>query len=230
VDHDAVTAFREQYRRQHIGKRYSGLAHLSFTSGACLAAMAFSASRLHGVTPPEWLAVPLTFLFANVAEHAGHRGAMHHPRRGLGLVFERHTRQHHRFFTPERMQFDGVRDYKAVLFPPVLLMFFIVCFALPVGLPLALLTSANTGWLFALTAIGYFLNYEWLHFSYHTPPDSRLARLPGMAALRRHHTYHHDQSLMTHYNFNITYPIADRLFGTLYHPPAAPRTASPSRG
>jgi hypothetical protein len=227
---DTVTEFRDHYRRHHIGKSYSGIAHLSFTSGACLAAMAFCISRLHAVSAWEWLTVPLTFLFANLAEHAGHRVPMHHPRRGLRLVFERHTRQHHRFFTPERMQFDGVRDYKAVLFPPVLLLFFIICFAVPVGLPLALLTSANVGWLFALTAVGYFLNYEWLHFSYHTPPDSWVARLPGIAALRRHHTRHHDQALMSHYNFNISYPIADRLFGTLYRPPAQDAQAAPSRG
>ena len=103
----------------------------------------------------------------------------------------------------------------------LLLLFFIVCFALPVGIPLALLAGANVGWLFALTAVGYFLNYEWLHFSYHTPEGSWMARLPGVAALRRHHLRHHDQALMSRYNFNITYPIADRLFGTLYRADAA---------
>ena len=216
-----VETFRRHYRSAHIGRRYSGLLHFAFTSGACLAVMAWSVSRLHAVTPLQWLTVPLTFLFANLAEHAGHRGPMHHPRRGLGLVFERHTRQHHRFFTPEQMAFDDRRDYKAVLFPPVLLLFFIVCFALPVGIPLALLAGANVGWLFALTAVGYFLNYEWLHFSYHTPEGSWMARLPGVAALRRHHLRHHDQALMSRYNFNITYPIADRLFGTLYRADAA---------
>jgi hypothetical protein len=211
-----VAEFRQAYRREHIGRRYSGIAHFCFTSLACLGAIAFCISRLHAVQWWEWLTVPATFLFANFAEHAGHRGPMHHPRRGLGLVFERHTRQHHRFFTPEQMAFEGVRDFKAVLFPPVLLLFFIVCFALPVGIPLALLTTANIGCLFAITAVGYFLNYEWLHFSYHTAEDSWIARLPGIARLRQHHTLHHDQALMSHYNFNITYPIADYVLGTLY--------------
>jgi hypothetical protein len=87
-----------------------------------------------------------------------------------------------------------------------------------VGIPLALLASPNVGYLFALTSIGYFLNYEWLHFSYHTAEDSWIARLPGVATLRRHHTLHHDQALMSHYNFNITYPITDWLRGTYYRP------------
>lgn len=220
MDQDAVGEFRARYRREHIGPRYSGIAHLCFTSFGCLGAMALCAWNLHAVRWWEWLTVPVTFLFANFAEHAGHRGPMHHPRKGLGLVFERHTRQHHRFFLPDRMAFEGVRDFKAVLFPPILLLFFFGCFALPVGLPLALLASRNVGWLFALTAVGYFLNYEWLHFAYHTAEDSWVARLPGIAALRRHHTLHHDPALMSHYNFNITYPIADRLRGTCYRRPA----------
>jgi len=33
--------------------------------------------------------------------------------------------------------------------------------------------------------------------------------------LRRHHAAHHDPRLMTRYNFNVTFPIADRLFGTV---------------
>ncbi|MDR3416344.1 MAG: sterol desaturase family protein [Nevskia sp.] len=213
-----VEAFRERYRREQIGPRYNGLAHLCFTSLSCLAVIAFCASRLQAVQWWEWLTVPTTFFFANLVEHAGHRGPMHHPRKGLRLVYERHSGQHHRFFTPQRMDLESTRDFKAVLFPPVLLLFFFGCFALPVGIPLALLTTANIGYLFALTSFGYFLNYEWLHFAYHTPEDSWIARLPGVRVLRRHHTLHHDQNLMSHYNFNITYPIADWLRGTLYRP------------
>jgi len=223
-----VTDYRALYRREHIGPGYSGLAHFCFTSFGCLAGILFCASRLHAVQPLEWLAVPVTFLFANLVEHFGHRRVMHHPRRGFGLIFERHTRQHHRFFTEQRMEFEGSRDYKAVLFPPILLLFFFGGFALPVGIVVAWLASANVAYLFALTSIGYFFNYELLHFSYHTPERSWIARLPGVARLRRHHTSHHDQSLMTHYNFNITYPITDWLLGTTCPPGPArqERTAS----
>ncbi|MDI3259370.1 MAG: hypothetical protein QJR02_06710 [Sinobacteraceae bacterium] len=213
---DAVAVFRERYRREEIGPRYRGSLHFAFTSLACLAAIAFCLSRLHTVQGWEWATVPLTFLFANLAEWAGHRGPMHHPRRGLRLIFERHTRQHHRFFTSERMAFDGPRDFKAVLFPPILLVFFFGVFALPVGAVLTFATTANVAYLFAATSIAYFLNYEWLHFAYHTPAESWIARLPGIAGLRRHHTRHHDPQLMTRYNFNITYPIADWLLGTYY--------------
>ena len=46
--------------------------------------------------------------------------------------------------------------------------------AAPSGYPtrLILLFSANVGWLFVATGVGYFLAYEWLHFCYHLDPGS----------------------------------------------------------
>ncbi len=79
----------------------------------------------------------------------------------------------------------------------------------------ALLTTANVGWLFAATAIAYFPLYEWLHLAYHLDPDSPIGRLPGMASLRHHHTVHHDPMRMGRYNFNVSFPIADWVLGTL---------------
>ena len=212
---DSVDAFRQRYRSELIGPRYNGWAHLAFTVGLSVALITWSASQLHQVSAWEWLAVPITFLYANIAEYFGHRGPMHHPRPGLAAVFERHTRQHHRFFTDTRMPVDGSRDFKAVLVPPVLVSFFLIAFGAPVALLVAWLFSANVGWLFALTGTAYFLNYELLHFAYHQPEDSWISRLPGIAWLRRHHTVHHDQQRMTRLHFNISYPIGDWLFGTL---------------
>ena len=136
--------------------------------------------------------------------------------RFLGLIFERHSIQHHAFFTDESFTYDTTQDFKAVLFPPIMLLFFNGCFALPVGALLYLLVSPNVSFLFVLTAILYFLNYELLHFAYHMDPQSWVGRLPFMDGLRTHHSCHHDKRLMTRYNFNITYPICDYLFGTIY--------------
>ena len=221
---EPVETFRVQYREQFIGPRYRGWAHFGFTLASTTALMAFCIHQLDAVRPVEWLTVPLTFIYANFAEYFGHRGPMHHLRPGLGKIFERHTRQHHRFFTETRMAFDSTRDFKAVLFPPVLVLFFLLAFGTPIALLLGWIATTNVAWLFALTGTAYFLNYELLHFSYHVPPESWIARLPGMASLRRHHTLHHDQRLMVHYHFNITYPIADRVMGTLHRPSADSRS------
>jgi hypothetical protein len=215
---DAVAAYREQYRQQHVPSGYRGWRHLLFTFGIGGAAMLAAILQLDQVRPLEWLAIPLTFLYTNFAEYWGHRGPMHHLKRGLRLVYERHTRQHHRFFTDQRMEFDGLGDLRAVLFPPVLMIFFFTAFALPVGLLLAWVASPNVAWLYIATSIGYFLNYEFLHMAYHLPASHPVARWPLVGRLKRLHQAHHDPRLMAHCNFNITYPIFDVVFGTLHRP------------
>ena len=110
-----IRRFREQYRELRIPDYYSGVFHLGFTSVASVAVVVFSILQLHSVTALEWLTIPATFLYANLAEYLGHRGPMHHPAGFLRLIYERHTLQHHRFFTDEAMQFDSSRDFHAVV-------------------------------------------------------------------------------------------------------------------
>ena len=171
---------------------------------------------LDNVKPAEWLTIPLTFLYCNLAEYLGHRGPMHNKKRFLTSIFQRHTVEHHAFFTDEVISFDSPRDYRAVLFPPILLLFFFGFFAVPVGAILYYFVSPNVCFLFVFTAILYYLNYELFHFSYHMDPQSWLGRLPLVRRLREHHVTHHNKALMMRCNFNITYPICDRLFGTLH--------------
>lgn len=216
-----VDAFRAAYRGTEIPPRYSGRAHLAFTSVATLAVVGGCLAQLSAVSAWEWLALPAVFLYANLAEYWGHRGPMHRPWRGLRSIYTRHTLQHHRFFTREAMAFDGPRDYRAVLFPPLLILFFLGAMALPMWLLLYLFASPNVAWLSVATGFAYFLNYEWLHFAYHCEPASRVGRLPGVQRLRRLHRVHHDPQLMSRCNFNITYPIGDWLFGTRHR--QAPR-------
>ena len=213
---ETVARARAAFRKARIPRHYSGSLHLATITGfSCLVVVA-SLAMLENVNPAEWLAIPLTFLYCNVAEYLGHRGPMHRRTRLLAGIFQRHTVEHHSFFTDEAMNFESTRDYRAVLFPPVLLVFFFGFFAVPVGALLYVLVSANVCFLFVSTAILYYLNYELFHFSYHLDPQSWLGRTPLIRRLRRNHVRHHDRAMMTRYNFNITYPICDRLFGTFY--------------
>jgi hypothetical protein len=213
---DAVAAYRRRYRSEEIAGRYFGWLHLAFTSAVCLGVVAVCAFWVADPSPAEWLTVPAVFLYANLVEYLGHRGPMHHPVRGLGLLFRRHTKQHHRFFTNEAMSFDSSDDFKAVLFPPVMIVFFVGGFGVPMWLLLHYVATDNVAWLAVATASAYYLNYEWLHFAYHCDPNSRIGRIPGLRFLRKLHLNHHDPRLMTRYNFNITYPIGDWVFRSLY--------------
>ena len=213
---ESVRQARTAFRERRISPRYSGPLHLATTVGIGVLIALASGAMLDSVKPVEWLTVPLTFAYANLSEYLGHRGPMHHKTRLLGGIFQRHTIEHHSFFTNEAATFESTQDYRAVLFPPILVIFFFGCFALPVAAVLYTAASPNVGYLFVLTAILYFLNYELLHFAYHSDPKSWLGRLPLIESFRKHHIRHHDKHLMTRYNFNITYPVCDYLFGTRY--------------
>jgi hypothetical protein len=206
--------YREHYRHQHIPRHYSGRAHLVFVVLFSIGGIVVSAYRLDDVQWFEWLTLPLAFLYANLVEYVGHRWVMHRKVALLGQIHKRHAGQHHHFFTHEHMAMDFWSDCRAVLFPPLLMVFFFGAFAAPMGLLLALILTPNVAWLFVIMALAYYLNYELLHLAYHLPEDSRILRLPFLRRLRRHHFLHHRKSVMSHKNFNITYPIFDRIFET----------------
>src|SRR5262245_51111215 len=213
---ESVARFRAEFRERKISPRYNGVLHFLFTSVVSLSVIVYAAAT---VRAPHWwelLTVPAAFLFANFVEYRAHKGVMHHRIKPFHLIFERHTPSHHHFYTHEAMAADSTRDYYMVLFPPILIVFFFGLFALPVGFLLSLVSTANVARLFVATAVGYFLTYEWLHFSYHQEPDSFIGRIWLVRLLRGHHTAHHDLGLMQKYNFNITFPICDWLFGTTY--------------
>lgn len=215
---ESVARFRDEFRAREVGPYYSGLAHIGFTTLGTLAVIAFAASRLRDVSAWEWLVVPASLAVANFGEYFGHRGPMHHRRPGLGLVHKRHALTHHVFFTSEAMGCESRRDLKIVLFPPVMLVFFLGL-AIPIALAFYLLTSANGGWLFIATTTAYFLTYEWLHLAHHLPEGSWVSHVRVLRWLRRHHALHHAPGTMGRCNFNVTFPLADWLMGTLRRGP-----------
>ncbi|MGH8106778.1 MAG: hypothetical protein ACREO1_00690 [Arenimonas sp.] len=216
IDTDArVATFRDEYRASEIPARYRGWGHFLVTNTIIVIGVGLCLAQLHDVKAWEWWVIPITFLYANLSEYLGHRFVMHHPRPGFRIAFHRHVKQHHRFFTHSTMPVDSTRDFKVVLFPPFLIAFFLLGFGTPVALLVGTMVSVNAALLFAITGMLYFLNYEYLHLAYHLPNDHWVTRLPGLARMRRLHQNHHDQSIMTNCNFNITYPICDFLFRTL---------------
>ena len=214
---DETAAFRAE-QRSKWSAHYVGHLHLAFTSVVGWSAVLYALSRVQAPSGPELLTVPITLLYANAVEYFGHRGPMHHRRPLLGVVHRRHTLEHHRFFTEREMAVDSSRDFKMVLFPPVLIVFFFGLFALPLGLLIAALLGLNVAALFVASAMAYFLLYETLHLSYHLGEETLLGRLELIRRLRRHHARHHDPARMTAGNFNITFPLCDAIFGTLLGP------------
>jgi len=205
-------AFRADYR-ERISPWYSGLGHVVAIAAIGLATIWYCARHIHQPTPLEWLVVPVVFLGCNVFEWALHRYIMHRPVKGFMGIYKRHTLAHHQFFTDHEPTIDTARDFRITFFPPYALTTFI-CMSAAGAAVLGALWSANAGWLVVCTTAGIYLNYELFHWGCHVKDDRVVRYIPFMNTIRRHHIAHHNTSIMMGTNMNLTYPIADWLFGT----------------
>ena len=216
-----LAEFRREYRSNIIGPRYNGYAHLAFVVIGSTAVMVLAALQIHQPHWTDWICIPVTFIVANFVEYFGHRGPMHHYFEKTGLMYHRHTKEHHQFFTENWMTCRSQKDFKIVLFPPIMLFFYLVLIAAPMGIFLYYMHGWNFAMLYVITAMFYFMSYEVMHFFYHLDDELWVSKLPILKALRSHHRMHHKLEAMAKYNFNITWPIADFVMGTIYRGPKA---------
>lgn len=205
-------AFRADYRTK-ISRWYSGPGHVVMIYAIGLAGIFYFVRQLDAVAWYEWLTIPVAFMLANIFEWWIHKYVMHRPVKGFMGIYKRHTLAHHQFFTDREPTIDSNRDFRIVFFPPYAL----AAFMIGTSLPAALLIWAglpNVGWLLLATNTGIYLNYELFHYCCHVKDDSIVRHIPFINTIRRHHIAHHNTSIMMERNFNLTYPIADCLFGT----------------
>ena len=113
------------------------------------------------------------------------------------------------------MAMRSSREFRLVLIPPYGIVAAFAA-ALPAPIVLGLCGQLNLGLLFTATAMAYVVGYEWLHLSYHLPPDSFVGRRKLIGRLRRHHATHHNPELMQKWNFNVSVPLWDLVRGTIY--------------
>ena len=114
------------------------------------------------------------------------------------------------------MAIRSTREFKLVLIPAAGVLG-IVLITAPFAFAFGRLASANAGWLFLVTAASMMVSYEVLHLSYHLSPKGFIGGSWLISTLRRHHARHHDPRLMQRWNFNVTLPLFDWIFGTIHH-------------
>ncbi|MBO68351.1 MAG: fatty acid hydroxylase [Acidiferrobacteraceae bacterium] len=206
--------FRKNYRSSLVGW-YSGYIHLLIIYSIGFGLIYFFASHLQSIRWWEWLTVPIVFVSCNLFEWYLHRYVMHRPVNipGLKAIYDRHTLNHHQFFTDSEMRFLNHRDWRVTVFPTYALVVFTLI-SIPPALIVGLMVASNVGWLFISTTVSMYLVYEFMHFCCHVNENVFVANCPFVNTLRRHHTAHHNQSMMMDRNMNLTFPIADWLFGT----------------
>ena len=206
--------FRREYRSRVAGW-YNGYFHVLTIYAMGAAALVFYI--LHIASPRwwEWLTIPAVFLLSNILEWSVHRYVMHRPIniKGLRAIYDRHTLNHHQFFTDGEIRFRDHFDWRVTVFPPFALVTFTMM-SIPPALIVGLAISANVGWLVICSTTAMYLIYEFMHFCCHVDENSFVRHAPFVNTLRRHHMAHHNTRLMMETNMNLTFPIADWLFGT----------------
>ncbi len=219
---DAGTArlidYQKRFRARFVAETpgwYHGLIHLGFTLAVTIGTAVACWVNIADASVWEWLIIVPIFLFGNWCEWAGHRWLLHHPVPGLVAIYKRHAGVHHQFFTDHDLSYKGNREWRALLFPPFAPVMFLLA-AAPAALVLWAIWSANAGLIVMLTMAAYFVMYEGMHTSAHLvgPRWRWLGYVPLINTIRYMHIAHHDLELMQNWNFNLTFPICDALFGT----------------
>ena len=194
---------------------YSGYLHYSFTVGFALAVGYWAVNHITTVTTADLIVIPFGIIYANFVEYIVHRYPLHHKYPGLGLLFDRHAVQHHRYFTHEAISAFTAKQYRFVLFPALAIVAFIPLAAGPAAYLISLLLGPNAGYLILAVSVLYFALYESLHLSNHLPRTHWCFKIPGVEWMCRFHRLHHDPRYSKKYNFNVTFPLFDIIFRTL---------------
>ena len=210
---DRQRRFREKYVSE-ISPWYNGLLHVGVMYAAGISAIVWCVSRMQGATW-EWLLIVPVAIAGNFVEWGMHKYVMHRLRDVFAVrtIYDRHTRQHHQYFTDNDHTISTIREFRIVFFPWRVLMVLAVAGG---GLALALagLTNANAGYVTFITMIGHYMVYETFHFCCHVPENWFVRNMPFVNTIRRHHAAHHNMGIMMHCNMNLTFPVADWAMNT----------------
>ena len=223
----AVDNFRVLYRRVELPRYYSGIIHVIFAATVLVSATLYHGLQIQEISMGVCIAIPIIFLFGNWIEYVLHRFPLHHLRPGFKEIFKIHTKQHHQYFTDKAMGFETHKDFHLVFFPYWSPILFVVATSALGHFALAPIFSPEIGHLFAAMAPLNLFLYEILHFCYHLDEKNPLTKIPFIRTLRQHHIVHHNPGLMKKYNFNLTMPIFDWIYGTTYEPQQKTRGPMP---
>jgi hypothetical protein len=202
-----------------IPARYSPWLHLAGTTGIGVALLAMGAIEIRHLRLIELLVVPIVFLVSNGFEWRAHKTLLHRKTWPFQQLYRKHTPEHHVVYVEDDMAIRDWRELRLVLIPAIGVLGIVVSLV-PMAAAVGWLVSWNAGWLMLLSGGLYMVGYELSHLSYHLPPDSFIGRLWLVRVLRRHHARHHDPRLMQRWNFNVTIPLFDWLYGTIHREPA----------
>ena len=158
--------FREQYMLE-VSPLYNGLIHVAVMFIVGIAGVLYCFGQLDNPTW-EWLLIAPVFIAGNFVEWVMHKYVMHRKIDVFALrsIYDRHTRNHHQYFTDNDATIDSVREFRIVFFPWRVLTVLGVS-GIPLGFIAAWMFNPNAGYILYMTMIGHYLLYEIFHLCCH---------------------------------------------------------------
>lgn len=205
--------FRDQYVGQ-ISPFYNGLVHIGVMYAVGISLIYYCTSHLRDVTW-EWMIIIPVAIAGNFVEWAMHKYVMHRliDVFALRAIYDRHTRQHHQYFTDTDYTIDTVKEFRIVFFPWRVLIVLGV-FGTFLGYIASQIFNTNVGYFVFMTMVGHYLIYETFHYCCHIKENWFVRNMPFINTIRRHHAAHHNLGIMMHKNMNLSFPLADWVMGT----------------
>jgi hypothetical protein len=144
--------FRDQYI-DAISPFYNGLVHIVVMYAVGISLIYYCVSNLHNVTW-EWMVIIPVAIAGNFVEWAMHKYVMHRliDVFALRAIYDRHTRQHHQYFTDTDYTIDTVKEFRIVFFPWRVLTVLGVSGAL-FGFVASQIFNANVGYFVFMTMV-----------------------------------------------------------------------------
>jgi len=196
-----------------IPRTYNPYVHALVHSTIAVIFVIVSILLIKNLSSISLISIPITLFLLFGFEWLIHKHVLHRKRFGVGELYKKHELMHHVIYTNEDMSMGSKRELYLILTPPyAAVLILIILF--PLVLFLTLLFSFNVALLMLITALCFFLSYEWLHFCYHLPENHWLGRNWLITKLKKLHTNHHNPLNMKKWNFNVTFPVFDLILKT----------------
>ena len=114
------------------------------------------------------------------------------------------------------MSVEQRKDYLSATTNPRAVVMLIGAIVIPMSLMLWAIFGLGIGLTFYAGAISYYLIYELTHLATHLPKSNWIFKIPYFRKARERHMLHHNTRMMHNWNFNVSFPLFDHLFGTLH--------------
>jgi hypothetical protein len=188
--------------------------HIGFIYAVGILLIYYSYQQLDNPSLAWFTVIPVA-IAGNLIEWAMHKYVMHRLVDVFALrsIYDRHTRQHHQYFTDTDYTIDTTKEFRIVFFPWRVLTVLVVTGTL-LGYIAAQVINANTGHILFMTMICHYLIYESFHYCCHIQENWFVRNMPFINTVRRHHAAHHNLGIMMHKNMNLSFPVFDWAMGT----------------